>query len=547
MSKHRDDHSPDWAHFQGYQSPNYTQVPDQLFDEHLAYLSGAELKVLLYVVRRTFGFKRDSDNISLSQMLRGITTKDGRYLDHGVGLSKPTLLTALRSLQEKNLLTTERRRSVERGDEPTVYRLRITGQDRGQNTIHPVVKKFDQGGGKEISPGPWSKNLTTQETVLQETVRQDTDPSNVRKANTRKKKRQGERIDPAAGESTPGIETPMSEPREGAGPSGTGSLLDGMGESHPPLQEAHGAPPSSARTKLPERGSQDKEGEAATIAYQPPLRVAPESRRGGFAAIGDLLHQNTQKQGSVGRLARQRAYPEDRQQVLAFIQDFAIEFGDEAPLPSSVSRAYNLYQSSGIPIAAFVSFLYEARAMTKEHSASVKKVRRGKAGPFGPDKNKMPYFFEVLERLVTQHTPGTQGSASPAATQGADRPEAGGEDSDGRGGRANPSRSAPSTSTMPRRPARRRAQLPQSIVSFVADVAEEYGGRGNTAGYLSEVWDLYEDSRLPEDAFLQVLEIGRTISRAHQDAPEGQMAYLFAIVRQQLGLTDEQGHLDPAQ
>jgi hypothetical protein len=43
---------PDWAAFAGYDSPNYTMVPDQLFDEHLAFLSGAELKVLLYIIRR---------------------------------------------------------------------------------------------------------------------------------------------------------------------------------------------------------------------------------------------------------------------------------------------------------------------------------------------------------------------------------------------------------------------------------------------------------------------------------------------------------------
>src|SRR5437588_2505941 len=99
MAKEKEDHrSPDWAAFTGYASPNYTMVPDELFDEHLAFLSGAELKVLLYIIRRTFGFKKDSDSISLSQMLTGIRTRDGRALDHGVGLSKPTLLQALRSL-----------------------------------------------------------------------------------------------------------------------------------------------------------------------------------------------------------------------------------------------------------------------------------------------------------------------------------------------------------------------------------------------------------------------------------------------------------------
>src|ERR1051326_7556198 len=103
--------------FAGFHSPNYTMVPDQLFDELLVTLSGAELKVLLYITRRTFGFKRESDAISISQMLHGITTKDGRVLDRGVGLSKPALLTALRSLIGRNIITSERQRSTTRGDE----------------------------------------------------------------------------------------------------------------------------------------------------------------------------------------------------------------------------------------------------------------------------------------------------------------------------------------------------------------------------------------------------------------------------------------------
>ena len=43
--------------FRGFRSPSYTQVPDELFDELLVELSGGELKVLLYIIRRTFGFK----------------------------------------------------------------------------------------------------------------------------------------------------------------------------------------------------------------------------------------------------------------------------------------------------------------------------------------------------------------------------------------------------------------------------------------------------------------------------------------------------------
>lgn len=155
--------------YKGYLSPNYTPVPDELFDEQLPDLSGAELKVLLYIIRRTFGFKKDSDNISLNQLLNGITTKEGTVLDRGTGLSKKTLLETIRSLVKKNLIITERRRSEERGDEPTTYRLNILDQRNKEPGGSPRGVKSIPGGVEKSTPGARSKNYTTQETVLQQT------------------------------------------------------------------------------------------------------------------------------------------------------------------------------------------------------------------------------------------------------------------------------------------------------------------------------------------------------------------------------------------
>jgi|SRR5665811_861251 len=90
--------------FDGFANPNYTQVPDELFDLLMPVLSDAELRVLLYIVRRTFGFKRDSDTISLSQMVSGITTKEGQVLDTGTGLSKSTVARGLKGLRDQGVI-----------------------------------------------------------------------------------------------------------------------------------------------------------------------------------------------------------------------------------------------------------------------------------------------------------------------------------------------------------------------------------------------------------------------------------------------------------
>jgi hypothetical protein len=163
--------------FRGFRSPAYTQVPDELFDELLPDLSGAELKTLLYVIRRTFGFKRESDSISLAQMLHGLHASDGRRLDRGVGISKPTLLQALRSLEDRQVIVTERRRSAEKGNEPTVYRLRFAEDAIPDGAPPPapdplvnkfdqgVVKKFDQGVVKKFDQGLVNKFDQDRQTV----------------------------------------------------------------------------------------------------------------------------------------------------------------------------------------------------------------------------------------------------------------------------------------------------------------------------------------------------------------------------------------------
>jgi DNA-binding Lrp family transcriptional regulator len=148
--------------FQGFRFPNTTPVPDELFDDLLADLSGAEVKVILYICRRTFGFKKESDTISISQMTGGIQKKDGDQLDRGTGLSKDSVARAVKGLEEKGVILRTRRRSEAKGDEPTTYRLNILPVSENRT---PPGEKIGHGEGVKSD---------TQDTVLQETVRQAT-------------------------------------------------------------------------------------------------------------------------------------------------------------------------------------------------------------------------------------------------------------------------------------------------------------------------------------------------------------------------------------
>jgi hypothetical protein len=163
--------------FAGFYVPNSTQVPDTLFDELLAELSGAELKVVLYIIRRTFGFKRPSDTISINQLLHGITKKSGEVLDRGTGLTKPTLLHALKRLTERAIIIPARQFDAKGGFMPTEYRLNIAHPPPAEPGSTPSNKILPSPLGKKIVPGE-AENFTkglVKKSTLQDTVLQDTE------------------------------------------------------------------------------------------------------------------------------------------------------------------------------------------------------------------------------------------------------------------------------------------------------------------------------------------------------------------------------------
>src|SRR5262249_15794075 len=107
----------------GFREINTTQVPDDLFDYWLPRLSDAELLVLLYIVRRTLGCHKAADVISPRQFLDGVRTKAGTVLDDGCGVAQKHLYQALDGLEEKGLITIQRRLSRCAGNAASAYTL----------------------------------------------------------------------------------------------------------------------------------------------------------------------------------------------------------------------------------------------------------------------------------------------------------------------------------------------------------------------------------------------------------------------------------------
>jgi len=86
--------------------PNSTQIPNLILDFLRPQLSEAERECILYICRRTYGFHKDEDQISFSQFVNGIRSREGKVLDLGTGLSRRSVAEALKNLYKAGAINT---------------------------------------------------------------------------------------------------------------------------------------------------------------------------------------------------------------------------------------------------------------------------------------------------------------------------------------------------------------------------------------------------------------------------------------------------------
>jgi phage replication O-like protein O len=129
-------------------APTFTQTPNDLFDHWLPLLKESELKVLLVIMRKTFGWNKVRDRISNSQLVK-LT-----------GQSSQSVKDAIKSLQSKGLILKETIGKL--GTQETYYELIVDDDSNNSDRA-----KFYPGGGLNSSPGegqilaPQKKELNT--------------------------------------------------------------------------------------------------------------------------------------------------------------------------------------------------------------------------------------------------------------------------------------------------------------------------------------------------------------------------------------------------
>ncbi len=90
-----------------YNKSTTTPVPNAFLDLWMGSMGKAEVKVYLYLIRRTLGFQKSKDDISLSQFCTGMRDSRGKVLNRGTGLNRRTVIQALKNLESQGLIASE--------------------------------------------------------------------------------------------------------------------------------------------------------------------------------------------------------------------------------------------------------------------------------------------------------------------------------------------------------------------------------------------------------------------------------------------------------
>jgi len=145
-----------------FEKPNFTRVPNEFFDKYLHKLSGLAVQVFLIIVRKTEGFHKKKDNISLTQ------------LEKSSGLARNSVIKAVKELVEKDMITVlkiknrtntfsikfkEGSARIELPKEDDSARIKPVGSARIEHTkdillkkkeLHNILKKYMLDNSKEL-------------------------------------------------------------------------------------------------------------------------------------------------------------------------------------------------------------------------------------------------------------------------------------------------------------------------------------------------------------------------------------------------------------
>lgn len=131
--------------FAGFSRPsqNYSKLPHDFVDCLPMIDSMAELKVVIYILRHTWGYSEfgKAKKITADEFMHGRQRKDGTRIDNGTGLSKPSVISGLESAVAHGFILVE----VDNSDMARVEKFYCLNMS-GVKDFYPEVKNVDPRG-----------------------------------------------------------------------------------------------------------------------------------------------------------------------------------------------------------------------------------------------------------------------------------------------------------------------------------------------------------------------------------------------------------------
>lgn len=108
---------PFWQTYEGLRAPNFTQMPNELFDQLLPRLSESQLKVVLVLARKTFGWHQPITAASLSELAAA------------TGLGRRSIAYAVDELEAFGVILVHSERAGDHSHAINLYCLRMANAD----------------------------------------------------------------------------------------------------------------------------------------------------------------------------------------------------------------------------------------------------------------------------------------------------------------------------------------------------------------------------------------------------------------------------------
>jgi len=134
--------------------PNFTMTPNVFLDHWMPILSPAEFKTLMCITRKTLGWGKIRDNISLTQIV--VMT----------GLSKAGVASSLNALSSYKLIIRDKNASDKKGNEPTTYTIKFREPCENKGEVSDRGGSPINGQALDHSVDTQKKDLTKYKKLL---------------------------------------------------------------------------------------------------------------------------------------------------------------------------------------------------------------------------------------------------------------------------------------------------------------------------------------------------------------------------------------------